>query len=320
MENLTLRSKVNVEKHLLHNVKTATYTHGSQSRRQQAIYSKSKEVYRQQIQQFLKYREKQGFAKNVRIEKAVEQARGYIEHLRQCGRSENSINTTISALAKGLNVEQGMIGHADRSALSTRGREKEGYRNATNERICHFAEMVGIRASEYEKLSGRHLLERDGRLWVIVERGKGGKYQEQLISREHEQEVRTYFAGKDADERLFSREEINSSKHCNLHGLRRENAQRAYKEYVREFQNPEARERAKDALEAMFKRNPAKAGRFKREMMERPYIVRKAELREELRENGISEDGRLDRLAVMATAVFNLSHYREGVVVLNYLR
>ena len=86
--------RTNIEKYMKNNIKTATYTHGSHARRDQQIYSKSKEVYQQQISQFARYRKEQGYASKTTLDKAVEQARAYVTHLRDNRISENSINTS----------------------------------------------------------------------------------------------------------------------------------------------------------------------------------------------------------------------------------
>lgn len=300
------------------NIKEATYAQGGRDRRAQNIYSTSKFIYKSQIGGFLKWREASGLPKNTSVEKALGEARLYIEHLRDLGRSEHSVNTAISAISKGLGVDQRAVGKADRSGGSTKGRSGRVYRNEMNARLVDAARCIGIRYAEYASLRGRDLIERDGRLFVVVEQGKGGKRQEQLILKSHEGAVRELFRGVAPEQRVFADKEIRSAQHANLHAVRREVAQEAYKHYKELLKDSVERERMKEQLRDRFGQNPARMGRFDADRMDRPYIVRSPELRKELEKGGFGKE--LDRLALTATSVFHLAHYRAEIVVKSYLR
>ena len=274
-------------------------------------------VYQRQTERFCKWSKEQGYPSNMTRGRAIEAARSYLDNMRERGMSPSSIHTSASAIACGLGVKMDRFGTISRG-LSTKGRDDQGVRTNRNERICSATRDIGIRRSEMARLRGRDLVERDGRLFVIVERGKGGKYQEQLIMPRHEERVRDLFRGVGKDEYVFSREEVQATHEANLHALRREVAQEAYCRYS--AMSEEEREPYRQLIKERFEANPNKAEReeYSKIKWDSPYWPRNQELKRQLKANGF--DLPLDRFALMATSVLHLSHYRDSVVVKNYLR
>ncbi len=274
-----------------------------------------KPTYEQRIDVFCKWAKENGL-KRATLDEVREHIQDYIDYRRECGLSESTLHTDLAALCRATNTSMTDFETIYRGQ-PTKGRSNDSMRvrTAANERVVAFAECVGIRKDEYSKLRNNDYIEKDGKGYVIVRSGKGGKYQEQLIADKDREFVSSYFSG--SDEYLFSKDEIKACQHSNLHEIRREHAQEMYNYYERTLNTPEERERAKDMLEKRFNENPKKRGKFERSRMDIPYITR-GRVREEL----YNADAKLeyDRLALMMVSVFHLSHYREDVAVKNYMK
>ena len=210
--------------------------------------------------------------------------------------------------------------------------EKTGYSPATihrrlaaptesryNRLIC-LQKAVGIRRAELSRLTGTDLTEDEsGYLCVNVSRGKGGKRQLQRILPEDEKSVIEIFRGVNSDQKLFSSDEMNNK--IDLHGIRREQAQRAYKYYYDRLKNePGYKYQCRKELAARYKEfhdAGASNKRFLHDIMnEEPYKLR-GENRQKAIEQG--KETEYNRLALMMVSVFHLSHWRLDVTVTNYL-
>ena len=195
--------------------------------------------------------------------------------------------------------------------------------NPKYDRLITLQRAVGIRRAELGRLKGSDLRTDDkGRLWVHVRRGKGGKEQMQYILPQHADTVRGIFAEVGADERVFSAEELKNK--IDLHSLRRDRAQEAYT-YFRDriAADPQYAEELRDDLRAAF--NAAHIGakydaarrKFERELTnEKPYIMR-GECKE--RATAIGRPLEYDRLALTATSVLCLAHWRNDVTAKHYM-
>ena len=200
---------------------------------------------------------------------------------------------------------------------------KQGKIEATETRynrlIC-LQKAVGIRRAELSRLIGTDLTEDEsGYLCVNVSRGKGGKRQLQRILPEDEKSVIEIFRGVNPDQKLFSADEMNNK--IDLHGIRREQAQRAYKYYCDRLKNePGYKYQCRKELAARYKEfhdAGASNKRFLHDIMnEEPYKLR-GENRQKAIEQG--KETEYNRLALMMVSVFHLSHWRLDVTVTNYL-
>lgn len=99
-----------------------------------------------------------------------------------------------------------------------------------NKDIVDFCRGTGLREKELLLVRGRDIYEREGRLFVHVERGKGGREREVPVLREYEQRVREIVQERGED-RLFK----SIDERIDVHGLRREYAKERYKELEREL-------------------------------------------------------------------------------------
>ena len=196
--------------------------------------------------------------------------------------------------------------------IPTRGRSNIGRRNEKNQPIVEFARMVGIRENEYRRLTGCDITEKNGKTYVIVQKGKGGKRQEQLIKDEYVEKVKKYFEGKDENDKIFTKSQMVAADHANLHALRRELAFEMYQHYKN--MNQDDRKEIIELLRERYEQNPQKKGKFDTEKLNRPIYLRS--YRDTYIKNG--KTPKLDRFAVIAVSVLHLSHYREDVVLHHY--
>lgn len=185
------------------------------------------------------------------------------------------------------------------------------------QRLVAFAKVVGLRRAEYARLRGQDLVCRDGRYYVHVLRGKGGREQWQLIDDDDVPIVKACFSGVAPDELVFSAEDMKNK--LNLHLLRREQAQEMYSRYTQRMEeSPTYRQELIRTLKQAF----AKAGkdwRRSKDMrrLDTLYFTRRA-IRKDMAVN--SRALRYDRVALMAVSVFHLAHWRADVTVANYMR
>jgi len=179
-------------------------------------------------------------------------------------------------------------------------------------RLHDFAAVVGIRRAEYTRLRGDDLVyDESGYLCVQVKRGKGGKFQLQRILPGDEMFVRAHFDGSAS--LVFKKAELDNQ--IDLHHLRAVQAQRAYRYYEMRLRNePEYRRQLEVEIRAWWRKY--NKCRWKQREFEGAYKLRGANSQLARR---LGRPTEYDRLAVMATSVFHLSHRRCDVTVSNYL-
>lgn len=187
------------------------------------------------------------------------------------------------------------------------------------------------------------MIDESGYYCVRFIRDKGGKTQLQRIAPADFDEIRSYFSGKKAEERIFP-EKID--RNLDLHAIRAEHARAKYERYAEICSTPAGREQMRKELWARF-RDPVvgnaawltakevmtnaqteqarrkalqqiakKERQFERELKDGLYI-----LRGKNRETTIlhSRPTEYDRLALCCVSVFALSHWRNEVTVKHYL-
>ncbi len=151
----------------------------------------------------------------------------YIGARRKQGLSDATLHTDLACLCKATGASMSEF-ETIRRGQPTKGRSDDArrVRSTENRRVLDFAAKVGIRKMEYSHLKGSDFVEKGGRAYVVVRKGKGGKRQEQLILPEDVDFVKSYFDG--SENYVFSKEEIKACTHANLHEVRRERAQMLY--------------------------------------------------------------------------------------------
>src|ERR1019366_4158913 len=94
------------------------------------------------------------------------------------------------------------------------------------------AQATGLRRSELRDLRGRDLYRgENGRLFVHVKNGKGGRPRDVSILPGHEQEILAIIDGRQPDERVFK----YVPKHMKVHNYRRASAQARYLDYAPDY-------------------------------------------------------------------------------------
>lgn len=286
-------------------------------------------AYKKDCKLFAAYCKEQGVKRPDQLQgKEKDMLQGYERQLESAGYSPSTIHRRLAAPCKGVGVNMSEIEKpkrtADRITRSRKeGANKQGKAEATEarySRLVAFQKAVGIRRAELSRLSATDLTtDESGYLCVYVAKGKGGKRQLQRILPEDEKMVIEIFQSVDPEQKLFSPDEMNNK--IDLHGIRREQAQRAYKYYCDRLKNePGYKYQCRKELAARYREfhEPGASNkRFLHDIMnEEPY-----KLRGENRQKAIeqSKETEYDRLALMMVSVFHLSHWRLDVTVTNYL-
>lgn len=285
------------------------------------VQGKNNPTYKSQINTFCKWLVDRG-EKKATIDQAKERLQEYLDNMRNT-HTPDSIHTACASVCAALRVPMSDYNIPQRGA-PTRGRDvTERVVNEHNERVVEFAKMVGIREKEYAKLRGDNLLERNGDLYVVVERGKGGKYQEQYIRERDREDVRSYFNG--SREPVFSTKEVRACEHANLHSYRREHAQEMYQEFLK-MDREKVKELVRDQFMRGHERRLEQYGVDKFKLDEKLHELEKkyeskyhcrGDIREDHLQRGLPVE--YDRLALIATSCLCLSHWRVNVCVKHYM-
>ena len=243
----------------------------------------------------------------------------YADWLAKQGKSASTIHTYLAGVCRVYEVPLDKVQKPKRvTSQNTRSRGLKGVDNRNDAareaspRLHDFAAAVGIRRAEYARLRGDDLVyDESGYLCVRVKRGKGGKFQLQRILPGDEMFVRACFDG--SEKRVFTTKELNNK--IDLHHLRAVQAQRAYQYYYNRLKSePEYRERLEMEIKARWRLYNKK--RWKQHEFEGTYRLRGAN--KDLARR-LGKPTAYDRLAVLATSVFHLAHWRNDVTVNNYL-
>lgn len=186
-------------------------------------------------------------------------------------------------------------------------------------RLVEFQQAVGLRRAELGHLRGADLVrDESGYLCVRVANGKGGKEQLQRILPDDVETVKNTFRGVAPQQAVFNRAEM--SNHINLHGLRAEQSQKAYRYYADRLAS-DSSYGATLRQELMARYQAYQPTRDADTWMARngndtPYLLRGAS-RQRAIDTG--KPVSYDRLALLAVSVLHLSHWRLDVTVTNYL-
>ena len=286
-------------------------------------------AYKKDCKLFAAFCKEQGVKRPDQLQgREKELLQTYEKELEASGYSAATIHRRLAAPCKATNISMSEIEKPKRtSGKITRSRNekanKQGKREAEDEkynRLVTFQKAVGIRRAELARLTATDLTtDESGYLCVYVAKGKGGKRQLQRILPEDEGTVLEIFQAADPEQKLFSPEEMNNK--IDLHGIRREHAQRAYKYYADRLKNePGYKYELRKELAVRYREfhRPGDSNkRFLHDIMnEEPYGLR-GENRQKAIEQG--KETEYNRLALMAVSVLHLSHWLLDVTVTNYL-
>ena len=286
-------------------------------------------AYKKDCKLFAAYCKEQGVKRPDQLQgKEKELLQGYEKELEASGYSPATIHRRLAAPCKATGISMSEIEKPKRtSGKITRSRNEkanqQGKREIEDERysrLVTFQRAVGIRRAELARLTAIDLTtDESGYLCVYVAKGKGGKRQLQRILPEDEITVLEIFQVADPGQKLFSPEEMQNK--IDLHGLRREHAQKAYKYYADRLKNePEYKYELRKELAARYKEfhRPGDSNKkFLHDIMnEEPYKLRGNNYQKAIEQGKETE---YNRLALMAVSVFHLSHWRLDVTVTNYM-
>ena len=243
----------------------------------------------------------------------------YTDMLVQSGLSASTIHTYVAAVCRYWSVPMAEIvkpGRVTADNIKSRGvKAVDGRRDAqreTSPRLYDFAERIGIRRAEYQRLRGNDLVrDESGRLCVRVMRGKGGKAQLQRVLPEDEEFIRRYFDG--TKDFVFTKKEMTNK--VDLHALRGAQARRVYQYYREGIKDPDFRAQLITELQARWEIGNNKK-RWNPKLTEGTYHLRGANRAFAVR-HGLPTS--YSRLALLAVSVYHLSHWRHDVTVANYL-
>lgn len=285
-------------------------------------------AYKQDIKRFAVYCKMQGAKRPSHLQgKELVLLQGYEKELESSGYTASTIHRRLAAPCKALNVSMGQINKPKRTASRIiRSRNPAANKQGKMEvkdpkysRLVRFQRAVGIRRAELSKLTRADLtMDESGCLCVRVRKGKGGKMQLQRILPEDEEVVIEIFQTTEG-ERLFSDKEMDNK--IDLHSIRREHAQAAYRYYLKCLKEaPELKEVYKVELMKRFDKYH-KSGNSRNAfitdiMNEKPYLLR-GENRKKAKDQGKPTE--YNRLALMMVSVFHLSHWRLDVTITNYM-
>lgn len=286
-------------------------------------------VYKKDCKLFAAFCKGQGVKRPDQLQgREKELLQAYEKELEASGYSVATIHRRLAAPCKAMEISMSEIEKPKRtSGKITRSRNEKANRQGKREiesekynRLVTFQKAVGIRRTELARLTATDLTtDESGYLCVYVAKGKGGKRQLQRILPEDEGTVLEIFRNAEPGQKLFSKEEMQNK--IDLHGIRREQAQRAYKYYCDRLKNePGYKYQCRKELAARYKEfhEPGASNkRFLYDIMnEKPYKLR-GENRQKAIEQG--KETEYNRLALMMVSVFHLSHWRLDVTVTNYL-
>lgn len=305
----------------------------------QDVSDKSVGIYKHDIKVFADYARQHGVKDAESFESGDKRGliQSYADLLLEKGKSPSTIHRYIAPVCKGAGINMADIEKPKRTIdRITRSRSDTSNKQGDIEqsedrfkRLVDFQKAVGIRRAELARLTPADIIQlQDGRVYVHVARGKGGKEQYQAILPNN---IDIVIKTRDTatGERLFSKDEMNNK--IDLHALRADNAKAAYKYYADKLlESPGFRNQYAHMLQRYFyemngrlresspKQYNARLAAFKRDMYQSggTYKIRGASV-DIAREKGLPVE--YDRMALMMTSVFHLSHWRNDVTVINYM-
>ena len=297
----------------------------------------TKSNYMHAIKSFDSWRKEVGLSNKYVRENPRESVVQWAAHMEQSGIAKSTIHTMVAGCCCGLGIpSNGIVRHGTATdktkSLGRSERAQAARQKEANREVVRFQMMVGGRRAALGRLTGKDFgYDGVGNPCVIFRKDKGGKDQYQVIAESDVAAVKAYFDAVESDELLFPK----LDKDLDLHGIRAEHARNMYRYYENIASAPQGREQLRQQLWARFtdseigckawllaksKGDNARMRkleyRFRRQMEDGTYYLRGANRQAAL------ERGRpvaYDRLAVLATSVFSLSHWRLDICAKSYL-
>lgn len=286
---------------------------------------------------FDKWRKEAGLSNRIVREDPRAAVIQWRDALRAEGYAVSTVHTMLAGICCGLAISsEKLMPHGSseekRKSQGRSARSRAALVNPSNADIVRFQRLVGGRRGALGRLTGRNFGNDESLEPVVIfETDKGGKKQKQRILPRDVEEVKAYFDRVGPDELLFPA----ISRDLDLHGLRAAHAVEVYHVYAEQCATVEGRAELRRQLwdrytdpeigckawltakaEGDTERMKKLEYRFRREMRGGSYHLRGANRRLAIRRGLPTE---LDRVAILATSVFVLSHWRVDVSVKHYL-
>lgn len=253
------------------------------------------------------------------FEDCAQYIQAYSDYLVAAGKKEDTIHTYLAGICFVFGVPLSSIMKPIRHTANntkSRGKKKSDNRKDTQRdcspRLYDFAGIICVRRHEYVALRQNDIMiDESGHLCVVIRKGKGGKYQLQRVPKGNEDFIRSFFDG--SDNFVFAKKEVTNK--LDLHHLRHLAALREYRYYEHRLGNePEYRDQLISEIKARWTTYNDRP--LSEKEMNGNYILRgkNRALAKQLR-----FQYSFDRLAVLATSIFHLAHWRNNVSVCNYI-
>lgn len=261
------------------------------------------------------------------IETCRSHIQDYSDHLQAQNYSASTIHTYLAAVCATFDVNLADINKPVRHVAEyVRGRKgetstcKDDLNDPRWSYLVEFQRVVGIRREELMRLKGRDLVtDESGHVCICVHKGKGGKPQNQRIDACYVDFVRSYFDKVAPSEYVFERSLFQND--LNLHSLRAQAAKEYYYDQLEKITRDEkyAEQLEKEIRLRWQKTNLNKQGKPRRlpDNEIYGYYVLRGKNRELAKVKGYPLS--YHKLALLATSVFKLSHWRNDVTIASYL-
>lgn len=256
-----------------------------------------------------------------------EHIQDYCDYLQENNYSPSTIHTYIASICSTYDLPMSEIDKPIRHIGEfTRGRKNivnhtnQDLNDITYKRLVDFQMAAGLRRAELKSLRGNSLTYDESGYPCLRVIGKGRKLQYQRLSDEDFQIVKPYFEGKAPDEPIFTEKELDND--LNLHLLRARSAQKYYEAQLERILNePGYEEQLREEIIRRWNKynidkRTGKPKYLNPKNLEGWYIAR-GSTRQRALQNG--RPIKVNRLALLSTSVFRLSHYRLNVAYENYI-
>ncbi len=261
------------------------------------------------------------------FEDCREHTQDYSNFLQEENYTASTIHTYLAAVCVVFEINLATISKPTRHVADyVRGRHiknidsKNDLESPEWYHVVEFQKRVGIRRDELKRLKGSDFgTDESGYLCVIVRRGKGGKCQYQRILEKDIEFVKSYFEGVAEDDYVFDRKNFDND--LNFHALRAEAAKEYYREQLKRIkEDPRYAEQLEKEIRTRWeKMNLTKSGKPKKfkEIELRGIYALRGKNRELAIKKGLPIH--YDKLALLATSIFKLSHWRNDVTIASYM-
>ena len=287
--------------------------------------NKTRQIYTFAYRKFIDYCRKNHYSKTK--EDCEKHINDYIDYLKNKGVTASTLHTYLAAICVYHDVSMKNFEKPKRTTSAyRRGRVNNGkmirsdntIENPKYTRLVEFQRCVGIRRNELKNL--RHndfVYDESGNACVLVRKGKGGKRQLQRILPDDVEFVKSYFDG--TDNNVFAKDELKNK--LSLHYLRAKFAQRSYEYYLKLTQNPATKAKLEREVRARWDKYNINQRTGKPKYLPKKLINGNYHLRGKSRQFAVKNNlpTSYNKLALLATSMFSLSHFRNDVTLASYL-